>query len=119
MNHERRKERHPHLYKEVIVYNNLQYEVSDLNIEEIIDDLIEDNLINTTNDIITEVEINNEEKTIEIEINNEEKTVILEEIKEPKKEIKEPKKVVKKVIPTPTPVKKLDKKNIKTPLKKA
>ena len=112
MNHERRKERHPHLYKEVIVYNNLQYEVSDLNIEEIIDDLIEDNLINTTNDIITEVEINNEEKTIEIEINNEEKTVILEEIKEPKK-------VVKKVIPTPTPVKKLDKKNIKTPLKKA
>ena len=52
MNFERRKERHPHLYKDVNVYNDLPYEISDENMEEIVDELIEENLINTTDDII-------------------------------------------------------------------
>lgn len=82
MNHERRKERHPHLYKEINVYNELPYEISNEIIDNIVDELIEDNLVNTTDTIEIEVEINNEEKTIEVEINSQEKTITLEEVLE-------------------------------------
>jgi hypothetical protein len=112
MNHERKKERHPHLYKDINVYNNLPYEVSDKNMDEIIDELIEEKLINLSDDIIVEVEINNEEKIIEIEFNTDENSINLEEVKKENKKV-----VAKKSIQTP--IKKLDKNNIKKPLKKA
>ena len=107
MNHERRKERNPHLYKEVSIYNDLPYEISEEKIDEIVDELIEENLLNTTDTIEIEVEINNEEKIIEIEIDSQEKTITLEEVEE----VEEP---VKQVSKTP-----LKKDTVKKQLKKA